>query len=74
MSIREVLLADIQQADAELLKPLYEVWQILKTRTQPVSKSQNHPMEVFFGTINEDDAREMQEIIDREFSHIEGEW
>lgn len=74
MRIKEILLADIQNADPELLKPLYEVWQILKKRARPADQAIEHPMAGFFGSIDMTDAQEMHEIIEREFGHIEGEW
>ncbi len=45
----------------------------LQTRDTPPKKGSAAALMQHFGTMSVTDAREMEEIIDREFNHIEGE-
>lgn len=74
MTIRESLIKDIQEADNQLLKPLFEIWQLLKKNVTHSSSNGNHSFEAFFGILDEKDATEMEEIIQKEFQNIEGDW
>ncbi len=74
MSIRELLLEDIQKAPPALLKPLYEVWQVLKAHSQVSVRSGESPAANLIGSLSKEDANEMIDIINREFSQLEGEW
>ncbi|MEM8901934.1 MAG: hypothetical protein AAGC85_27755 [Bacteroidota bacterium] len=74
MNIRESLIKDIQEADNQLLKPLFEIWQLLKKNVNSSSSNGNQSFEAFFGILDEKDATEMEEIIQKEFQNIEGDW
>ncbi|MEZ4776587.1 MAG: hypothetical protein R3D00_25650 [Bacteroidia bacterium] len=73
MSIREILLKDIQEAPPALLKPLFEVWQVLKSYGSKPAKSQKHAMNRYFAVISPAEAEEIQQVIDEEFGKIDGD-
>ncbi|MDX2250440.1 MAG: hypothetical protein SF052_26905 [Bacteroidia bacterium] len=74
MSIREILLKDIQDAPHVLLQPLYEVWKVLKMQGSRVQNSPQNRMSRYFGVISSTEAAEIRKAIDEEFGKIEGEW
>ena len=74
MDIRETLLSDIKEAPSSLLKPLYEIWKVLKMHSEPLPKGSIHPAASLIGSQDKEDAEEMEAIINKEFNTIEGEW
>lgn len=73
MSIKEILISDIEKANPDLVQSFYEIWQILKRQGKRAEGSQ-HPSMKYFGIISEAEAEKMISIIDSEFNNIEGEW
>ena len=76
MTIREQIIKEVVTTDDSQL--LQEILSFLQERQQTHS---THPprgsYEAFMrhqGVLNDEDAQEMREIIDREFNTIEGEW
>ncbi|MEM6768889.1 MAG: hypothetical protein AAF655_28385, partial [Bacteroidota bacterium] len=55
MIIRESLIKDIQEADNQLLKPLFEIWQVLKKNVNNSASDGPHSIESFFGILDEND-------------------
>ena len=74
MSIKDILIADIKAAPPEVLRPLFELWQVLKKHVSPAPKGDGHPMRSFFGVLDASDADDMQQVIDEEFNRIDDEW
>ena len=76
MTVREQIIKEVVTTDDSQL--LQEVLDLLASRlhrdaNQPRRGSYEAFM-MFQGTVNDADAQEMRDIINREFNTIEGEW
>jgi hypothetical protein len=77
MSLREKILSEIAHIqDESLLKALYDYVQKLSadSPTQPQPKIITKKFQIFAGTITDAEANEVSEIVNTEFSKIEGDW
>ncbi len=69
--VKQRLIDEIQnRANTIELVQLFELWQWFK-KFSPLPQS---PIQLFAGSLNDEDAEEMRQLIQSEFQHIEGEW
>ncbi len=69
--VKQRLIDEIQnRANTIELVQLFELWQWLKN----FSHRTQSPILLFAGSLNDEDAEEMRQLIQSEFQNIEGEW
>lgn len=74
MTIQKQLLLDIKKIeDSSLLNQLYHYVQLMKKITTPYKNNLEHVLQ-FAGQISNDEAEELANGIENEFSKLEGEW
>lgn len=72
--LRNIILRDIRKIDNPLvLNQLFEYLQLLKKNTSP-PRGNTALVLRFAGTIGQTEAARIKQVIENEFSTIEGEW
>ena len=75
MTVREQIIKTVVTTEDSRL--LQEVLTFLQSRQRDSHRPRRGSYEAFMqyaGTISEEDAKEMTDIVNREFNNIEGEW
>lgn len=72
MKIRESLFEELKKADPKILEQVFAFVQSLKQVGS--DKRAMNPVLEFGGKIEDDEARELKQTIESEFSSIEGDW
>ena len=73
MTVKQQIIAEIEDSDNPItLVQIFEIMQLVKQNLD--TPQHNTVISQYAGCLDDNDAQEMQNIIAREFSHIEGEW
>jgi hypothetical protein len=72
MSVKERVLADINEIDNQHF--LNQIQMFVALFKEQNKKGNKDAVLAFAGTLSDEDAAEMQKIVEEEFSNIEGDW
>jgi hypothetical protein len=74
MILREQIIKDINTiADLQLLNQLFDYLQVMKRNVNKVTPNRETVLQLA-GSITDEEAAEMHQIISSEFNQLEGEW
>ena len=74
MILKEQILKDIEKiGNPQFLNQIFEYLQLMK-KSIPIDSLNREAVMRFAGSIDDEEARLMKQLIEDEFSNIEGEW
>jgi hypothetical protein len=74
MILKEQIIKDVNTiADLQLLNQLFEYVQVIKRTVGKVTSNRKNVLQ-FAGSIDDEEAKQVRQVIDNEFNQLEGEW
>ncbi len=76
MTLKEKILLDLAEIkNPSILNQIFEFIQLVKKEVPtPIQEQNKKEVFQFVGVLSDEDAREINGVIDSEFNNIEGEW
>jgi len=72
MTVKQQLITEIERIDNPVT--LVQIFEILQLLTHTPQQPKNALISEFAGCLDDESARQMATIIDKEFNALEGEW